>query len=328
MDSVITDRFAIYNGDSCEIMKSIPDESVHMTVYSPPFGGLYQYSSDDRDLSNSKNYNDFFEHYEYIVKEIDRITLPGRFTVVHCSDIPKGNSADCEMIELPDDILRLHKKYGFEYIAKYVVWKEPLGVRNRTYMKKLFHVTLCEDATKCSNAGADYILVLRRRGENKIKVKHPVGMTEYFGERMPPTELLQYRGWTGNQIENRFSHWVFRQYASAFWDDIRIDRVLPFVDSKDENDERHVHPLQLDVIDRVITLWSNPGETIMTPFMGVGSEVHEAVKLGRRGIGIELKESYFKQSVLNLERVDVDINNQIDMLAGIEKEKHETDGLE
>ncbi len=327
-ESVITEKYAIYNGDCVEVMKNLPDESVDMSVYSPPFGGIYQYSSDDRDLSNSKDYNDFFDHYEYVVKEIDRITKPGRFSIVHCSDVPAGNAANCEMIELPDLILKLHRKYDFEYIGRYAIWKEPLAVRNRTYVKKLFHVTLCENATKCSLAGADYMLVMKRRGETKVKVEHPYGMTEYYGERQPPIELLKYRGWQGSQLENRYSHWVFRQYASAFWDDVRVGRVLPFIESKDEQDEKHVHPLQLDAIDRVISLWSNPGETVITPFMGVGSEVHEAVRLGRKGVGVELKESYFKQAVKNMAKVEFDANQQIDMLSVIEKEAHEKDGLQ
>jgi DNA modification methylase len=326
-EQVITDRYAIYNGDCVEVMKNIPDESVDMTVYSPPFGGVYQYSSDDRDLSNSKNYDDFFNHYEYVVAETWRLLKPGRIAIVHCTDIPKGNASNVEMIELPDDILKLHKKYGFEYVGRYSIWKEPLEVRNRTYMKKLFHVTLCENATKCSLAAADYMLVMRKKGEEKEKVRHPYGMTEYFGDRKPPIELLKYRGWQGSQLENRYSHWVFRQYASAFWDDVRVNRVLPFIDSKDENDERHVHPLQLDAIDRVIQLWSNEGDTILTPFMGVGSEVHEAVRLNRKGIGIELKESYFNQAKMNLQNVDITVKQE-DLFTGLEKEAHEKDGLE
>ena len=145
------------------------------------------------------------------------------------------------------------------------------------------------------------MLVFRRKGENKIPIAHPVGLLEYAGERKPPSDVLQYRGYTGNQIENRFSHWIWRQYASAFWDDIRIGRVLPFREARDSEDEKHVHPLQLDVIDRVIQLWSNPGENVLTPFMGVGSEVYGAVCAGRRGIGIELKDSYYRQAVKNVQ---------------------------
>lgn len=300
---VINDDSAIYLGDCIEVMGSFPDESIHLSVYSPPFGGLYHYSSDMRDLSNAPDYDQFFEHYEYVVKELFRLTLPGRITVVHCADVPSGNSGDDHKIDFPGDIIRLHEKNGWRYIARYSVWKEPLGVRNRTMAKNLAHKTIVDDSSKCSNASADYIVVFRRKGENTIPIEHPTGLSYYAGERQVPQDLLKYRNYKGNQIENRYSHWIWRQYASAFWDDIRIDNVLPFKESKDEDDEKHVHPLQLDVIERCVILWSNPDEKVLTPFMGVGSEVYGALKLGRKGIGIELKESYFKQAESNIRLV-------------------------
>lgn len=296
----ITDTYAIYNGDCVEVMKTIPDERVHLSVYSPPFGGLYHYSSSDRDLSNCKDYSEFFEQYAYVVDELARITMPGRMTAVHCMDVPSGNSGTDYLIDFPGDIIRLHEKKGFRYIARYAIWKEPLGVRNRTMAKNLAHKTIVDDSSRCSVASADWLLVFRKSGENKVPIEHPVGLLEYAGSRSPPNDVMHYRGWKGNQIENRFSHWIWRNYASAFWDDIRIDRVLPFRQSRDEEDEKHVHPLQLDVIDRVIQLWSNPGETVLTPFMGVGSEVYGAVCAGRRGVGMELKSSYYRQAISNL----------------------------
>ena len=207
-------------------------------------------------------------------------------------------------MDFPGDIIRLHRDYGFNYVARYHVWKEPLGVRNRTMAKRLAHRTIVDDASNCGVASADYLLIFRKEGENPVPIQHPHGLTEYAGERQIPPELLKYKGWEGNQIENRYSHWIWRQYASAFWDDVRIDRVLPFRESRDEEDEKHVHPLQLDVIDRAIVLWSNPGETVFTPFMGVGSEVYSAVRNFRRGVGVELKPAYFRQAVKNLEAVD------------------------
>ena len=301
IDHKVTDRFAIYNGDCIEVMQRFRAESVHLSVYSPPFGGLFCYSSSERDLSNCTDYEQFFKHYAFVVRECARVTLPGRMTAVHCMDVPSGNTGTDHLIDFPGDIIRLHKTEGFDFIARYAVWKEPLGVRNRTMAKNLAHKTIVEDSSRCSVASADYLLVFRRKGQNKIPIAHPIGLTEYAGERQPPVEILKYRGWTGNQIENRFSHWIWRQYASAFWDDIRIDRVLPFRDSRDEEDEKHVHPLQLDVIDRAITLWSNPGEVILTPFMGVGSEVYAALTNQRKGIGIELKPSYYRQSIKNVQ---------------------------
>ena len=300
LEQKVTERYAIYNGDCVEIMQKLPKESVHLSIYSPPFGGLYHYSSSERDLSNCVDYGQFFEHYAYVVRELFRLTLSGRMTAVHCMDVPSGNSGVDYLIDFPGDIIRLHEKEGFRYIARYAIWKEPLAVRNRTMAKNLAHKTIVDDSSRCSVAFADWLLVFRRKGENKVPIAHPVGLLEYAGERQIPYDLLRFKGWKGNQIENRYSHWIWRQYASAFWDDIRIGRVLPFQQAKDEEDEKHVHPLQLDVIDRVMQLWSNPKETVMTPFMGVGSEVYGALCADRRGVGIELKPSYYRQADKNI----------------------------
>lgn len=315
IEQLITDEFAVYNGDCIETMREMPDESVHLSVYSPPFGGLYHYSSSERDLSNCRDYAEFFEHYEFVVRELARLTLPGRMTCVHCMDVPSGNSGRDHLTDFPGDIIRLHERCGFNYIARYAVWKEPLGVRNRTMAKNLAHKTIVDDSSRCSVASADYLIVCRKRGENRIPIAHPHGMKTYAGERKPPNDILQYRGWTGKQTENRFSHWIWRQYASAFWDDVRISHVLPYREAKDEEDEKHIHPLQLDVIERCIHLWSNPGEVIFTPFMGVGSEVWCAVRLGRRGVGVELKPSYYRQTLKNLEHVDREDAEQESLIA-------------
>ncbi len=300
-DQHITERFAIYQGDCIEVMQDLKDEFCHLSIYSPPFGGLYHYSSSERDLSNCKDYNEFFEHYRFVVQELFRLTLPGRMTAVHCMDVPSGNSGRDHLIDFPGDIIRLHESIGFNYIARYHIWKEPLAVRNRTMAKNLAHKTIVDDSSLCSVASADYLLVFRKKGTNPTPIAHPVGLLNYAGERVMPHELQKYKGWTGNQIENRYSHWIWRQYASAFWDDIRIGNVLPYKESKDEEDEKHIHPLQLDVIERCITLWSNPKEIVLTPFMGVGSEVFQAVKMNRLGMGVELKPSYYRQAVKNIE---------------------------
>ena len=311
-NQLITDRFAIYNGDACEVMPSLPDGSVHLSCYSPPFGGmLYQYSSDPADLSNTKNYAEFFDHYGFIVREIHRLTIPGRMTAVHCQDITTGPGDEPSLMDFPGDIIRSHEANGWKYVARYHVWKEPLTVRNRTMVKSLHHKTLTEDSTRCSIANADYLLIFRRSGKNTVPVSHLQGLTSYAGERQPPDEILKWRGYTGNQIKNEYSHWVWRQYASSFWDDVRIDRTLGHGASlysaakanKDEADEKHMHPLQLDVIERCLVLWSNPGEVVLTPFMGVGSEVYGAIANGRKAIGIELKEAYYRQAVKNVQKV-------------------------
>lgn len=305
IDQEITEQYAAYNGDCLEVLPSIPNESVHLSVYSPPFCGLYQYSSSERDMSNCRSYEEFFEHYGYLVGELARVTLPGRCTAVHCMDVPtpgkSGANLGSGLKDFPGDIIRLHEKHGWQYAARYAVWKEPLGVRNRTMAKGLAHKQICDDSILCDVASADYVLLFRNKGENPIPVEHPTGLHEYAGSREIPHELLHWRGYEGDQKKNRFSHWIWRQYASAFWDDIRIDRVLPYDEARDPEDERHVHPLQLDVIERTVVLRSNPGETVLTPFMGVGSEVYGAVINGRRGVGIELKESYYRQAVRNLQ---------------------------
>lgn len=300
----ITEKYAIYHGDCIEILNELKPNSVHLSVYSPPFGGLYHYSSSERDLSNTKDYGEFFEHYRYVVDGQFRVTMPGRMNCVHCMDVPSGNSGTDHLIDFPGDIIRLHEKIGFRYIARYCVWKEPLGVRNRTMAKNLAHKMIVEDSSRCSVASADYLLVFRKKGQNKVPIEHPRGLSNYAGEREMPKDVLAYEGWEGKQIENRYSHWIWRQYASAFWDDIRINNVLPFKESRDEEDEKHIHPLQLDVIERCIVLWSNPGEIVWTPFMGVGSEVYQAVKMGRKGIGAELKLSYYNQTIKNMKVVD------------------------
>ncbi len=301
MDSVIGDKYALYNGDCIEVMRAMPDACVGLTVYSPPFGGLYNYSSDERDLSNCDDYEQFFEHYAFVVKEKHRITMPGRITAVHCMDVPKSNSGTDTMIDFPGDIIRLHENHGWRYTGRRMIWKEPLAVRLRTMQKNLAHASLVADSIDCGVASGDFLLTFRRTGENPVPVQHPVGMLDYAGERRPPNDVLSYRGWTGKQTENRFSHWIWRQYADCMWDDIRMQRVLPYKAARDSEDEKHVHPLQLDVIDRCVVLFSNPGETVLTPFMGVGSEVYSAVRLGRRGVGAELKASYYRQAVRNVQ---------------------------
>jgi DNA modification methylase len=314
IEQKLAPNYALYNGDCIELMATMPDACLHLSVYSPPFGGLYHYSSSERDLSNCKDYQQFFEHYAYVVREIARLTVPGRMTAVHCMDVPSGNCGIDNLTDFPGDIIRMHEREGFNYIARYSIWKEPLGVRNRTMAKNLAHKTIVDDSSRCSVASADYLVVFRRKGKNPVPITHPQGLTEYAGARIMPADIQKYRNWTGNQIENRYSHWIWRQYASAFWDDVRIDRVLPFREAKDSEDEKHVHPLQLDVIDRVMVLWSNRGEKVFTPFMGVGSEVYGAVRAGRKGIGVELKPSYYRQAVKNVEFAEKEHESQESLL--------------
>lgn len=308
LDQRITEQFAIYNGDCVEVMAGLRSESIHLSIYSPPFAGLYHYSSSEKDLSNCASYEEFFRHYDFVVEQVFRLTMPGRMTVVHCMDVPTGNTGCDSYIDFPGDIVRQHERIGWKLASPRIcIWKEPLAVRNRTLTKALAHRTIVEDSASCTVAGADYLLVFRKPGENPVPIEHPHGLMRYAGEREIPRDLLRYRGWKGKQTENRYSHWIWRQYASSVWDDIRgntgsrsVSGVLPYREARDEEDEKHLHPLQLDVIERACVLWSNPGETVLTPFLGVGSEVYGAVVNGRRGIGIELKPSYFRQAVKNL----------------------------
>lgn len=310
----ITDRFALYNSDCIDVMRAMPDGAIDLSVYSPPFCGLYNYSSSERDLSNCRSYSEFFEHYDFVISEIARLTKPGRITAVHCMDVAgTGNGPTAKMgvaanvgsglIDFPGDIIRAHEKHGFQFCMRRVIWKEPLGVRLRTMAKGLAHAQIVEDSTLCDVAGGDYLLCFRKKGDNPVPVAHPTGLHSYAGERQMPRELLEWKGHDGKQTENRFSHWIWRQYASCVWDDIRIENVLAYEESRDKDDERHVHPLQLDVIERAVVLWSNPDEVVFTPFMGVGSEVYGAVLNGRKGVGVELKSSYYRQAVRNLSSI-------------------------
>lgn len=253
-------------------------------------------------MSNCRDYAEFFEHYRFLVSQIHRVTQAGRWTVVHCMDVPSSVNAGSGLTDFPGDIIRLHQELGFIFQIRRAIWKEPLGVRLRTMAKGLAHKQIVDDSTLTDCAGADYLLFFRKKGTNENPVAHPTGIHEYCGERVMPAEIQSYKGWTGKQTENRYSHWIWRNYASCFWDDIRIDNILPYEEARDPDDEKHCHPLQLDVIERTVILGSNPNDVVLTPFLGVGSEAYGAVKLGRKAIGIELKPTYWRQAVKNVEQ--------------------------
>lgn len=303
LKQTITDRFAIYNGDCMDVLASIPSDSIHGSIYSPPFVGLYRYSSSDRDHSNANSVDEFLTMYGFVVAEIGRVLIPGRTVGVHAAVVPSGNSGKDALYDFPGDVIRLHEQHGLRFVARHVIWKEPLAVRLRTMAKNLAHATIVKDAAFGGVAAPDELLIFRKPGEDE-PITHPTGLHDYAGATPVPADLERYRGWTGNQIENRYSHWIWRRYASSVWDDIRIDRVLPFRDAKDEDDEKHVHPLQRDVIARYLQLRTREGERVFTPYMGVGSEIYEAVRQGRFGIGAELKPSYFAQAERNMAAVD------------------------
>ena len=308
----ITDDYAIYHGDCMHVLPSMDDKSVDCSIYSPPFAGLYNYSSSINDFSNCESKKQFLEQYEFAVKEIARITKPGRISAVHCQDI-LTNTTSHTLWDFPHELIMLHEKYGMHFKNRITIWKEPLEVRMRTMVKSLMHKMIVEDATKCFTAIPDYVLIFVKAGENKVPVTHVKGLCKYAGETpmLPAIEKkyrrfnhlkIKYNNWEDPRT-NKLSHVIWQRYASSVWDDIRGNNVLKFKESKDEDDEKHVHPLQIDIIDRLVTLYTNKGETVLTPFMGVGSEVYSPVRLGRKAIGIELKESYYKQAVQNLKSV-------------------------
>lgn len=310
-DEFVTEDYALYNSDCMYVLPTLPEKSIDFSVYSPPFAGLYNYSSSDNDFSNCESKEQFLEQYDFLIAEIARLTKPGRITAVHCTDVM--NSSTGHLWDFPHEIIRLHEKHGFKYRNRITIWKEPLKVRMRTMVKSLMHKLIVEDSTESFTAMPDYILVFKKHGENEVPVTHPFGLDFYAGATpmLPEMEKTygsfedlqkKYLGWEDTKT-NKLSHIIWQRYASSVWDDIRIDEVLEYREGKEEDDEKHVHPLQLDVIHRLVELYSNPNEVVLTPFMGVGSEVFGAVNLGRKGLGIELKTSYFKQAVKNLKDV-------------------------
>lgn len=323
-NQIHTEKYSIYNSDNMLVMPSLDSESIDLSIYSPPFStktgpALYNYSSSPNDLSNCENGEIFLQQYEYMVEQISRLTKPGRISAVHCTDI---HDNACYLWDFPHEIIKLHEKHGFEFRNRITIWKEPLKVRMRLMVQSLMHKFIMEDSTKCFTAMPDYVLIFTKKGENKVPVTHPFGINEYAGET--PILPNMVKAWNNANDSNlnaeelwihlnsineddkvtKLNHYIWQRYASSVWDDIRIDNVLPFQDSKEDDDEKHVHCLQLDVIDRLVELYSNPGEVILTPFMGVGSEVFSPVSRGRKAIGIELKDSYFKQAILNLKQAE------------------------
>ncbi len=311
-EQIVTENYAWYNSDCMYVLPTLPDASIDLVVYSPPFAGLYNYSSHENDFSNCESKEQFLEQYEFLIAEMARVTKPGRINAVHCTDVFDNRSF---LWDFPHEIIRLHEKYGFHYRNRITIWKEPLKVRMRTMVQSLMHKFIVEDTTRCFTAMPDYVLIFTKNGDSEVPVTHPFGLTEYFGATpfLPEhTETYgnyqdfkkKWKKFDGDPRENKLSHITWQRYASSVWDDIRIDNVLPFKHTKEEDDEKHVHPLQLDVIDRIVELYSNPGETVLTPFGGVGSEVYSPVSMGRKAIGIELKDSYFKQGIENLKAAE------------------------
>lgn len=302
VDQVITDQYAIYQGDSCEIIRAIPGDSIGFGIHSPPFEGLYKFSNFDRDISNNDG-PQFWEHYAFLIQELLRVTMPGRLHSVHCMQLPtsKIRHGHIGMRDFRGEIIRAYEDAGWIFHSEVCIWKDPVVAQQRTKSIRLLHKQIVKDSTISGQGLADYVVTFRKPGDNPEPVAG--GFRQYIGEGEGPdrnkyTTAMDGRNW--------FSIEVWQRYASPVWTDIRQGRTLQYRGGRDEKDEQHISPLQLDVIERCIDLWSNPGDTVLTPFLGIGSEVWCAARMGRKGIGIELKPSYFAQAVRNLEKIDSD----------------------
>lgn len=300
----ITDNYAIYEGDSCELMQAIPSESMDYSLHSPPFEGLYKFSNSDRDVSNNSG-EAFWIHYGFIIKELLRITKAGRLASVHVMQLPTSKTRDgfIGMRDFRGETIKAFQDAGWRFSSEVCIWKDPVVAQQRTKSIRLLHKQLTKDSTISGQGLADYILTFRKDGVNDAPVS---GLKEfYIGEGNAP-EPIESR--LGRQSPEDAKKWysieVWQRYASPVWTDISQSRTLQYRGGRDEKDEQHISPLQLDVIERCIHLWTNPNDTVFTPFLGIGSEVWGAVNLGRKGVGIELKPSYFTQAVKNLEKLD------------------------
>lgn len=288
-DSVVTDRYSLYNGDCIEVMSGLPDECVGMSVFSPPFADLYAYSDSPNDLGNCGSYDEFFEHFKFVSDQLFRIIQSGRIVAVHCIDIPAMKERDgyIGLKDFPGDIIRLFQKSGFIYHSRTCIWKDPLTEATRTKALGLMHKQLCKDSTKSRCGLPDYLLAFRKPGDNALPVANPDGLTSYAGDDHPGGDGI------------KASHNIWRAYASPVWMDIRQGLTLNKTAARDEKDQKHICPLQLDVIERAITLWSTKDDIVFTPFGGIGSEAYMALKMGRKAVLAELKEGYYRQAVKN-----------------------------
>lgn len=301
VNQVVTDQYAIYEGDSCEIMPELPENSVGFSLHSPPFEGLYKFSNSDRDVSNSEG-QAFYDHYGFIIDHLYRITKPGRLASVHCMQLPTSITRNgfIGMRDFRGEIVREFERRGWYFHSEVCIWKDPVVAQQRTKSIRLLHKQMEKDSSISGQGLADYIMTFRKPGKNEEPI---AGKLEYYiGEGNAPEPIeSKLKRQSRDEAERWYSIEVWQRYASPVWMDINQSRTLQYRGGRDEKDEQHISPLQLDVIERCIHLWSNPGDIVFTPFMGIGSEVYGAVEMNRKGLGIELKPSYFRQAVKNLE---------------------------
>ena len=254
LNQEISEKYAMYHGDCCEVVKGIPDNSVGYIIFSPPFSSLYTYSNYNEDMGNSGNDDEFYQHFKFLIPELYRVLKVGRSLSLHCMDLPTSKERDgfIGLRDFPGELLRLFEDAGFIFHSRVTIWKDPLIAATRTKALGLLHKQIVKDSYICRQGIADYLITVRKRGENQEPIAHPHGLTEYYGENEPqiPKSNIKY------------SHMVWRQYASPVWDDIRQTYTLNTQGAKDQNDEKHICPLQLDVIARGITLWSNKNDVV------------------------------------------------------------------
>ena len=277
LNQEITDKYSLYQGDNVEVLKGVPDNSIHYSIFSPPFASLYTYSNSERDMGNSKNDEEFFEHFEYLVKELYRVIIPGRLVSFHCMNIPLMKERD-GVIGLKDfrgQLIKLFQDTGFIYHSEVTIWKNPVVEMQRTKALGLLHKQIKKDSCMSRQGIPDYLVTMRKPGDNPERVTHT---NESF-----PVD-------------------VWQRYASPVWMDIKQSNTLQKKSARAEKDERHICPLQLDVIKRGIELWTNPNDIVLDPFNGIGSSSYMAIRMKRRAIGIELKDTYYQQSVLNCKK--------------------------
>lgn len=299
VDQVITDDYAIYEGDSCEIIRAIPGDSIHFGIHSPPFEGLYRFSNYDRDISNNDGLG-FWAHYGFLISELLRVTMPGRLHSVHVMQLPtsKIRHGYIGMRDFRGEVIRAYEDAGWIFHSEVCIFKDPVVAQQRTKSIRLLHKQIVKDSTISGQGLADYVVTFRKPGDNPEPVSGCFDC--YYGADGTEPDFSKYT--TATDGRNWYSIEVWQRYAAPVWMDINQTRTLQYRSARDEKDQQHISPLQLDVIERCIDLWSNPGDTVLTPFLGIGSEVYCAVEMGRKGLGIELKPSYFAQAKKNIAR--------------------------
>jgi len=291
LDQVITDKYSIYNGDCIEIAKGIPDNSIHYTIFSPPFESLYTYSNSPRDMGNCTSSKDFHTQFKFLIAELFRVTMPGRLLSFHCMNLPtsKQNNGYIGIRDFRGELIKEFQEAGWIYHSEVCIWKDPVVAMQRTKALGLLHKQLCKDSCMSRQGIPDYLVTMRKPGDNPERVAGPL---EYYAGDEPPEP-------TSNPTRRSIDIW--QRYASPVWMDINQSNTLQKQSAREQEDERHICPLQLQVIERGMELWTNPGDIAFSPFMGIGSEGYVAVGMGRRFVGVELKGSYFQVSVKNLQ---------------------------